>query len=271
MTEPIYVNERPVDDAPGCTVAALRARYKSDADVVILNGFPVRDADTQTLSAGDRLTLIRRGERPSPEELAATMTARNNPGVAMRLARATVGIAGLGGLGSNLAAALARIGLGRLILADFDVVEPSNLNRQLFFADQIGESKAEATAANLRRITPNVALTVHAVRLTPANIPTLFADADVVAECFDLADQKRMLIQTVLTELRAPVVAVSGIAGYGDSNKLVVRRRHPRLWIIGDGTTAAGPGMGLMAPRVLQAVGMQANTIVRILMEETEP
>lgn len=267
----VYVNECAVPHVPGETADQLRARYKADADVIIANGYPVRQPAGLVLQPGDRLVLIRRGETPDEDALRLMMVSRNTPGVRERLAGATVGIAGLGGLGSNLAAALVRIGVGRLILVDFDVVEPSNLNRQLYFADQLGLPKTEATLANLRRVCPWADMVAHNVRLTRDNVPAIFHDADVVAECFDAADQKRMLAETVLSTMPdTPLVAVSGIAGYGDANALRVRRRGQRLWVVGDESTAAGPGMGLMAPRVLQAVGMQANTIVRILMNETE-
>jgi sulfur carrier protein ThiS adenylyltransferase len=64
--------------------------------------------------------------------------------VRKRLIEFRIGIAGCGGLGSNCAVALSRVGIGRLILVDFDVVELSNLNRQYYFRDQIGLLKTEA-------------------------------------------------------------------------------------------------------------------------------
>ncbi|MHC4260481.1 MAG: sulfur carrier protein ThiS adenylyltransferase ThiF, partial [Planctomycetota bacterium] len=136
-----------------------------------------------------------------------------------KLKQATVGIAGLGGLGSTVAVALARAGVGRLIIADFDSVE------QQYFTDQIGNSKVECTIENLSRINPSVEVRGHQQELAPDNVPAIFKEADVIAECFDRAQAKQMIVETVLTKMDKPiVVTVSGLAGYGDSN--AIRTRH---------------------------------------------
>ncbi len=132
----IKLNERAFQTEEGTTLFGLRDRTKPDADILILNGAAM-SADVP-LSEGDEVSLITRGEMPSADELEALMAARHTPGVHTKLKAATVGIAGLGGLGSSIAVALARVGVGKLIVADFDVVEPSNLNRQQYFVDQIG-------------------------------------------------------------------------------------------------------------------------------------
>ena len=72
------------------------------------------------------------------------------------LEKAKIGVAGLGGLGSNVLSHLVRAGIRRFVAADFDVVSASNLNRQFFFADQVGRKKTEALAENLRRIAPDL-------------------------------------------------------------------------------------------------------------------
>ena len=99
-----------------------------------------------------------------------------------------VGIAGMGGLGSNVAVALTRLGLGKLIIADFDLVENSNLNRQQYYLDQVGQPKVDASTDNLKRINPHIDIQAHRIRLTAANIPEIFAKADVIAECFDRSE-----------------------------------------------------------------------------------
>ena len=265
------VNEREWPWQDGLTLAALQATAKPDADVVVLNGFPVdpeRRVDT-VLQQRDEIVFIRKGEAPAPDELAALMAARHTPGIAAVLRAARVGIAGAGGLGSNVAHALARIGVGHLVIADFDVVEPSNLNRQAYRIDQIGLRKATALADDLARINPNVTVVAHTVRLVPGNIPELFAGCAVVAECFDRPEEKQMLVETVLSHMpEARVVAASGLAGTGDGNCIRVRRVSARLWLVGDGESAATFGRGLMAPRVFIAAGQQANTVVRILLDE---
>jgi len=186
--------------------------------------------------------------------------------VFIELKNAAVGIAGLGGLGSNVAVALARLGLGKLIIADFDVVDSSNLNRQQYFVDQIGMPKVDATIANLRRINPDVEIVGHQVRLTAESIPQVFVDADVIAECFDRSEQKQMLVETVLSRMQAPVVSVSGLAGYGRSNEIVTRRISDRLIMVGDGESGTRPGVPLTAPRVGVAAHHQANAILEIML-----
>ena len=259
----IKLNERNIEMADGTTLMQLRDQEKPGADVLVYNGAAV--ADDVVLSEGDRVNLIVRGEIPPAEELEALMVARHTPGVHEKIKTATVGIAGLGGLGSVVAVALARIGVGRLILADFDVVEPSNLNRQQYFIDQLGQTKAEALETNLKRINPYVEYETHSVRLTPENIPTLFAEADVLVEAFDRADQKAMLLQSFKNK---PIVAASGLAGSGSGETIGVRRMGKNIYVVGDLETGAAPGCGLMAPRVGIAAHMQANVVLRLLLGE---
>ncbi|MGA2094465.1 MAG: sulfur carrier protein ThiS adenylyltransferase ThiF, partial [Sedimentisphaerales bacterium] len=156
-----------------------------------------------------------------------------------KLRRSVVGIAGLGGLGSNVAAALARSGVGKLIIADFDNVEQSNLNRQHYFTDQLGRPKVDCMLENLRRINPRVEVVGHKVTLDANNIPQIFADAAVIAECFDAATTKQMLVETVLVKMGGvKIVSVSGLGGYGKSNEIKTKRVSPRLVLVGDGLTA---------------------------------
>lgn len=191
------------------------------------------------------------------------------PHVFFELKNATVGIAGLGGLGSNVAVALTRLRVGKLILVDFDQVEESNLNRQNYFADQIGRHKVDATCENLHRINPGADLDGHKVRLTAEKIPEIFKGAHVIAECFDRADQKQMIVETVLTKMKdVVVVSVSGLAGYGKSNDIVTRRVSDRHIIIGDMVSGIGPGIPLTAPRVGVAAYHQANAIAEVLINE---
>jgi len=263
----ILLNERPIETDGPVTLFALRDREKPEADVVILNGFPLQE-DTP-LAEGDRVVLIRRGEPPLPEELEALMAARHTPGVHERIKQATVGIAGAGGLGSAIAVALARIGVGRLIVADFDVIEPSNLNRQQYFVDQIGMPKVDALRANLQRINPCVGVAAFYGRLDRENIPQIFARVDVMVEAFDAPDQKAMLVETFLGRFpETPLVAASGMAGYAPSNSVVTRRAATKLYLVGDGETAARVGEGLMAPRVGIAAHHQANAVLRLLLGE---
>ena len=265
----IRINELPAQTEAGVTVGMLAAKHKPGADVLILNGFPTSPGTM--LQEGDELFLIRRGEQPGRDELEGLMAARHTPGVHQRLKTASVGIAGAGGLGSAVAVALARVGVGRLVIADFDVVEPSNLNRQQYFIDQIGYPKVEALAANLRRINPYVAVEAHTTLLDPRNIPQIFSACSIVVEAFDRADMKAMLVDTVLSRMNGvTVVAASGLAGYGPNNTVTTRKVASRLYLCGDGTSEAQPGSGLMAPRVTIAAGHQANQVIRIILGEDQ-
>jgi sulfur carrier protein ThiS adenylyltransferase len=259
----IFLNEREIEVTAGDSLFTLKNTYKSDADVLIYNGAAV--SEDIKLQEGDCVNLIQRGEIPPAEELEALMVSRHTPGVHEKIKEATVGIAGLGGLGSAIAVALARIGVGKLILADFDVVEPSNLNRQQYFIDQLGLTKSQALETNLKRINPYVTYEAHCTKVTPQNIPELFGEVDVLVEAFDRPDQKAMLMQHFKT---APLVAASGMAGYGPGETIGVRKMGDRIYIVGDRETGAAPGCGLMAPRVGICANMQANTVLRILLGE---
>jgi len=263
----IRINEKEVEVAAGVTLDDLHRRFRPDADVVIRNGFPA--SGDSVIHEGDELFFITRGAPPSREELEYLMMARHTPGVHEKLRQATVGIAGVGGLGSAVATALARVGIGTLIIADFDVVEPSNLNRQQYFVDQLGLPKVEALTETLRRINPYVAVNPRHCLLTPDNVPEIFRPCRVVVEAFDRAEMKSMLVETVLVELpESVVVAASGLAGYGPNNDIVTRKISGRFWLVGDMVSAAAPGAGLMAPRVGIAASHQANQVVRIILGE---
>lgn len=193
--------------------------------------------------------------------------ARRDPRVLSILERSVVGIAGAGGLGSNVAVALARVGVGRLIVADFDRLEPSNLNRQQYFVGQVGRVKVEALHENLLNINPYSEYEMHAVRVTPRNVARLFGAADIMVEAFDRAEAKQMLIETWLARFPGrPIVAASGLAGFGGNRKLHTRRLG-NLFVCGDQESCPEPGVSPMAPRVGIVAAMQANLVVELLVK----
>jgi sulfur carrier protein ThiS adenylyltransferase len=174
----------------------------------------------------------------------------------------------LGGLGSTAAVALGRIGIGRLILVDFDVVEPSNLNRQAYLVEHIGKAKTEAMTGLLERINPFVRVDAHKEELTPDNIPDLFRTADVILECFDRAEAKIMLLETVTRSLpNTWLVLASGVAGYGNGNDIRARRLDRRVFVVGDMVSGVEPGRGLMAPRVGIAAHQQADLAAALILD----
>ena len=191
---------------------------------------------------------------------------RHEPKVLARLRKATVGIAGAGGLGSNAAIMLARAGVGRLIIADFDRIEPSNLNRQQYAVNQVGLRKVKALRANLEQMTPYTEVIIHDVKINAKNIDRIFGAADVLIEAFDKAEAKGMLINGWLTlHPDRPIIAASGLAGYGGNSKLKTQKMG-NLYLCGDGASECAPGVSPMAPRVAIVAAMQANLAVELLM-----
>ncbi len=181
------------------------------------------------------------------------------------LAETRVGIAGAGGLGSSVAQHLVRSGLRHLVIADFDRVEASNLNRQFYFPDQIGMPKVAALAENLLRICPELVLATHPVRVTRANLTEIFEGCAVVVEAFDDPAAKKLLMETYL---HSPVfvVSASGIGGWGAPETIRVRRIRPRFWLVGDGVSASGVEFPPLSPRVGIAAAMQADLVLEYLL-----
>ena len=195
---------------------------------------------------------------PAPEEYAA---------LRRRLRAARVGIVGLGGLGSNIAWILARAGVGTLVLADSDAVDASNLERQFYFADQVGMAKTDALAANLGRIDSTVRLECFRVRIDAANLGTIFGGVDIFVEAVDTAHDKAMLVAVASEQLPGvPIVAASGVAGYGSPNDIVTRHLMGDVWMIGDLASEVSAEHPLFASRVAIAAGHQAHTVVRLLL-----
>jgi len=192
---------------------------------------------------------------------------RRDPAVLEALRLSSVGIAGAGGLGSTVAVALARAGVGRLVIADFDRIEPSNLNRQQYFVDQIGRVKVEALKETLLRVNPFSIYEVHEVRITRRNAPAIFRSVDVLVEAFDKAEAKEMLIEACLGRFPGrPIVAASGLSGFGGNRKIHTRRLG-NLYICGDEESQCPKGVSPMAPRVGIVANMQGNLVIELLVK----
>jgi sulfur carrier protein ThiS adenylyltransferase len=184
------------------------------------------------------------------------------------LSNKSVGIAGAGGLGSNCAVALARVGIGRLIICDFDVVSESNLNRQYYFYAQIGQKKSTCIEKNILLINPHQEIDAIDIKLNAQNIPAIFKKCDVIVEAFDQAEMKEMLLETVLEKLPGiPLVTGLGMAGWGDSNSIKVKKVG-NLYICGDERSEITEELPPLAPRVGIVANMQANTVLELLLNE---
>ncbi len=265
----IKVNDRIIEVSDSISLFEIKEQYKSDADIVIYNGFPVKE--NLELKDGDNIFLILRGETPSEEDFEYTLVSRHTPGVHEKVKCATVGIAGLGGLGSNIAIMLTRLGIKKLILVDFDVVEPSNLNRQQYFIKHLGMKKTDALQEILKDINPFVEVETIDVFLDESNIKGIFNDVDIVVEAFDSPTSKATIVNTVLHDMPEHyIVAASGLAGYYSNNSIKTKRISDKFYLVGDDESGAKPGCGLMAPRAALAASHQANTVLRIIMGELE-
>ena len=206
---------------------------------------------------------------PSEKEWTDALIARHGPALHRRFSSATVAVCGLGGLGSNIAVALARAGVGKLLLLDFDRVDITNLHRQQYKANQIGRYKTEALAENLREIAPYTEIQPVTAKITEENLAALLQDADIVCEALDRADAKAMLANGVLEQLpRCFLVAASGMAGMDTPNTIKTRKIMNRFYLCGDETSDAADTIGLVAPRVMLCAAHQAHTVLRILAGE---
>ncbi len=247
------------------TAFGLRDSAGSCTDMVILNGFQL--SEDCSLSEGDTVAIIRKGVMPGKEELESMMMARHTPEVHCKVSRGSVAVAGLGGLGSNIAVMLARTGVGRLLLVDFDIVEPSNLNRQSYYVRHLGMNKTDALRLQLEEINPFIEVETKNVRVTEENVEEIFSGYGIICEAFDRPEAKSALVNTALEKFAAAkVVAASGMAGYESSNKIRTVRAMKRLYLCGDLENEARVGSGLMAPRVQVCAGHQANMILRLLL-----
>ena len=208
---------------------------------------------------------------PTKNEWMDALIARHGLDLHERFSSATVAVCGLGGLGSNIAITLARAGIGKLILTDFDRVDITNLHRQQYKADQIGFFKTDALADNLSEIAPYTEIQTVTSKITEENLAYLLKDADVVCEAFDNAEAKAMLVNGVLEQLpQCYLVAASGMAGMDTPNTIQTRKVMKHFYLCGDETNDVADTIGLVAPRVMLCAAHQAHTILRILAGEYE-
>ena len=208
---------------------------------------------------------------PTKDEWKKALEERHGKELQQAFSSAVVAICGLGGLGSNIAIALARAGVGRLILIDFDRVDITNLHRQQYKASQIGLYKTEALAENLKEIAPYISLELHTERITEENAKAILSDADILCEAFDSAEAKAMLTEIVLTEMRDKyLVAASGMAGLYDANRIKTRKVTSKFYLCGDEKSDVADGIGLVSSRVMICAAHQAHTVLRILANNFE-
>lgn len=204
---------------------------------------------------------------PSQEEIYAALCQRHGKSLQDKLQKAKVAIAGLGGLGSNIAIGLARIGVGQLHLVDFDRVDLSNLNRQHYFIHHLGQYKTEALKKQILEINPYIRVSTDCLKITASNVATLFSDADIICEAFDVPENKAMLVNTVLEQLPDKwLVSGNGMAGYGRSNLIQTKAIMSKFYLCGD-NISSNEDQPLMAPRVAICAGHEANMVAELIIE----
>lgn len=135
------------------------------------------------------------------------------PEAVERLNRCSVAVVGIGGVGGICAEALARSGVGRLILVDGDAVEATNINRQVVaFTATVGKNKALVMAEQIRAMNPEIAVQAYPVFFTQDEFP--IEGLDYVVDAIDSADDKVQLIR------RCGALGVPVISAMGAGNKL---------------------------------------------------
>ena len=208
---------------------------------------------------------------PTKEEWNKALAERHGEKLQTKFSSVTVAICGLGGLGSNVAISLARAGIGKLILIDFDRVDITNLHRQQYKANQLGMNKTDALRDNLLEIAPYVTLETHTICVKEENATHLLQGADIICEAFDDAECKAMLTNLVLEEMPDKyLVAASGMAGFGSVNSIRTRKVTSKFYLCGDERSDVQSEGSLVASRVMLCAAHQAHTVLRILAEQFE-
>ena len=237
----------------------------TEPDIFIVDGFAIKE-DSE-LKDGSNVVFIRRGVMPEREVLRAMIASRNSPELNLALSKAVIGIAGLGGLGSNITLSLARVGVKKLVLADFDVVEPSNLNRQQYFVRHIGMKKTQALKELINDVNPFVEVETHDIFLDEKNVASVFGECEILCEAFDNVAGKAMILNEAGASLKdKKIIGASGMAGYFSSNLIKTIKFAKNVYLCGDLTNEAKIGQGLMAPRVAICANHEANLAIRLLM-----
>lgn len=204
------------------------------------------------------------------EEWFSALRERHGTALQERFSSASVAVCGLGGLGSNVAIALARAGVGTLCLIDFDRVDISNLNRQQYAVSQLGMNKTDAMKQTLAAIAPYCNIVTHTVKLAENNL-FLFADCGIVCECLDAPTSKAMLVNGIAEWYpETYIVASSGMSGLHSGNLIGTRRIGKRLYLCGDGKSDVEDDRTLFASRVMLCAAHQANTVLRMIAGEYE-
>lgn len=201
----------------------------------------------------------------------SALVSRHGKEAQKAFSEACVAVCGLGGLGSAVATLLARCGIGKLILIDFDRVEISNIHRQQYKLSQRGMFKTDALFEILKEINPFITAEKHTARLTESNAARLLKDANIVIEAFDNAESKALLANIVLESMGEKyLVASSGMAGFGDPSAIKAEKIAENFYLCGDRKSDIKTEKTLVATRVMLCAAHQAHAVLNILKKDDE-
>ncbi|MBO5518804.1 MAG: sulfur carrier protein ThiS adenylyltransferase ThiF [Candidatus Methanomethylophilus sp.] len=262
----ITVDGKKTELSEGTSISELKETQTSDFIYAMVNGR--HEESDYVLSDGDTVRIVKKGD--SEEDISGhSLIQRYSAEKYERISKTGVGIAGLGGIGSHVAAALVRTGIKDLVIADFDCVDITNLSRQNYSMKDLGLPKSEATERVLKSIAPWIKVEAHNIRLTEDNVAEIFGNCDIVIEAFDSPEAKAMLVSAMYeSHPEKWIVSCSGMAGFDSTSTMDIKRRFGHVVIVGDGVSDKDE-VGLVATRVMTCAGMMAHTAVRLILEET--
>ncbi len=176
-----------------------------------------------------------------------------------------IGIAGAGGLGSNVAMILVRSGFTKIEIFDYDSIDASNLNRQQYFINEIGLDKVGCLTEHLFNINPDIHIQSIKAKWTRDNAHSFFSNCDFIIEAFDQADWKYQFINYYQPS-GIPIISGNGMAGLFEKQPMFVRKLD-NVYFVGDSTTDTALGHPPMAPRVTACAAKMAEIILDLTLE----
>jgi sulfur carrier protein ThiS adenylyltransferase len=183
-----------------------------------------------------------------------------------KISSTVIGIAGAGGLGSNCAIFLVRCGFKNFVIADFDIVEDVNLNRQCYFIENIGKPKVECLKEIMLKINPECSIRIHKILIDENNAKEIFKDCNVIIEAFDKPECKAMIVNTFLNSDKL-IVSASGLAGFGNSNRIITKKVRENFYLIGDGVSTVEKDKNPpLAPCVNIAAAKEADAVLEWIL-----
>lgn len=176
-----------------------------------------------------------------------------------------IGIGGAGGLGSNIAIMLVRSGFNKFEIVDSDTIEPSNLNRQPFLINEVGNIKVNTLKTLLRNINPEIKVSTSCVRWYEEKSPYLFKDCTFIIEAFDHADEKQKFVEYYQDKTNY-IICASGMSGFDIQEQLKIQNVG-NIYIVGDQKSNVTNDTPPMAPRVTACAAIMAGLVLELTLK----